>query len=99
MDSWECLDANSLQDASRAKFWWGVSFLCNLVAVWFIQPLLALMYRAGQIGLAPAAILEFESGVPAAITGSATTMAEILVLLALLIGIASASKAASMASS
>ena len=89
---------NSLQGDSQAKFWWGVSFLCNLVGVWFIQPLLAFMYRAGQIQLVPAAILEIESAVPAAISGSAaTTVAEILCLIVLLVGIASASKAGSMA--
>ena len=90
---------NSLQGDSRAKFWWGVSFLCNLVAVWFIQPLLAFMYRASHILTVPASILEFESGIPAAISGSATTMAEILCVIALLIGIAAASSAGSMASS
>ena len=87
-----------MQGDSQAKFWWGVSFLCNLVGVWFIQPLLAFMYRAGHILNVPVAIKEFELGVPAAISGSAaTTMAEILCLIVLLVGIASASKAGSMA--
>lgn len=85
-----------MNEQSHAKFWWGVSFLCNLVAVWFIQPLLALFYRSGVLSSAPAAIVELEASIPPMLD-SATTMAEILCLVALMIGIASASKAASMA--
>ena len=80
----------------RAKFWWGVSFLCNLVAVWFIQPLLVLLIASGTLGTmarTPAALVELEAVLPQ----SATTMCEILCVVALLVGIAAASKAASKA--
>lgn len=78
---------------TRVKFWWGVSFLCNLVAVWFIQPLLIFFRMMGLVGSTPAAIVELE----APLSSYSATMGSILCLIALLIGIASASKAASRA--
>lgn len=78
---------------TRAKFWWGVSFLCNLVAVWFIQPLLVFLRMSGHISTTPAALTELGTALPA----SATVMGEILCLIAILVGVAAASRAASEA--
>ena len=82
-----------MQDVSRAKFWWGVSFLCNLVAVWFIQPLLAFFHMMEIVSTVPAAIVELE--VPLSATSS--TMGSMVCIIALLVGIAAASRAASEA--
>ncbi len=82
-----------MQDDSRVKFWWGVSFLCNLVAVWFIQPLLIFFGMMGLAFTTPAALVELEGE----LAGSSSTMGSILCIIALLVGIAAASKAASQA--
>ena len=82
-----------MNDNSQAKFWWGVSFLCNLVAVWFIQPLLAFLHMMEIVSTAPAAIVELESS----LSSTSSTMGSVVCIIALLIGIAAASRAASEA--
>lgn len=82
-----------MNDNPRAKFWWGVSFLCNLVAVWFIQPLLVFSRMMGLVPTTPAAIVELE----ASLSSCSPTMGSVVCIIALLIGVAAASRAASMA--
>jgi len=82
-----------MNDNSRVKFWWGVSFLCNLVAVWFIQPLLIFFRMMDLVPGTPAALLEVE----ASLSECSPTMGSVLCLIALLMGISLASRAASMA--
>jgi len=89
----EFVGGRDMNDNSRVKFWWGVSFLCNLVAVWFIQPLLAFFHMMGLVSSTPAALVELE----VSLSSSSATMGSILCIIALLIGISAASKAASMA--
>ena len=40
-----------LQEPSQVKFWWSISFLCSLVAVWFIQPLLIFLHMMGTVDI------------------------------------------------
>lgn len=44
-----------LPDNSQVKFWWSISFLSSLVAVWFIQPILVFLHLMGTVDVSATA--------------------------------------------